>query len=113
MTAGDTRQRVFAVVRQVPAGRVATYGQIAELAGLPRQARLVGYALHNCPADVPWHRIINARGRISLPADSTAGLAQHRRLAEEGVAMIGGRIDLVRYRWRPPSEVARQADIGE
>ncbi|MDT0634943.1 MGMT family protein [Spectribacter hydrogenooxidans] len=112
MAAGDTRQRLLAVVRRVPAGRVATYGQIAKLAGLPGQARLVGYALHNCPADVPWHRIVNARGRISLPADSTAGLAQHRRLSEEGIAMIGGRIDLPRYRWEPPSEVAGQADTG-
>lgn len=112
MTAGNTRQRLLAVVRRVPAGCVATYGQIAALAGLPRQARLVGYALHNCPADVPWHRIVNAQGRMSLPTDSTAGLAQHRRLAEEGIAMIGGRIDLARYRWEPPSDPAGQADTG-
>lgn len=96
----DSHRRIYAIVRRIPAGRVATYGQIAELAGLTRQARLVGYALHGCPRDLPWHRVVNARGRISLPADSTAALTQRRRLEAENVAFLGGRIDLDRYRWQ-------------
>jgi methylated-DNA-protein-cysteine methyltransferase-like protein len=92
--------RIYAVVRYIPRGRVATYGQIAELAGLGRAARLVGYAMHRCPKALPWHRVINAAGRISLPAGSTAALTQRRRLEAEGVVFFGGRVDLDRYRWR-------------
>lgn len=101
MTAGDSHRRILAVVARIPRGRVATYGQIAELAGLPRRARVVGYALHGCNDRVPWHRVVNAKGRISLPADTTAALTQRRRLEAEGVAFLGGRIDLARYRWQP------------
>ena len=97
----DKYERIYAVVRRVPPGRVATYGQVAELAGLPRQARLVGYALHGCPRNLPWHRVINAGGRISLPADSTAAMTQRRRLMDEGVVFLGGRVELARYRWAP------------
>lgn len=97
----DKYERIYAVVRRIPTGRVATYGQVAELADLPRQARLVGYALHGCPRSLPWHRVINAAGRISLPADSTTAMTQRRRLIEEGVAFLGGRVDLARYRWQP------------
>lgn len=96
---GSTYERIYAVVKRIPEGRVATYGQIAELAGLPRQARLVGYALHGCPKSLPWHRVINAQGKISLPADSTAAMTQRRRLQEEGVTLLGGKVDLQRYRW--------------
>jgi methylated-DNA-protein-cysteine methyltransferase-like protein len=90
---------IFAVVRRIPQGRVTTYGRIAALIGHPRAARLVGYAMHRCPSGLPWHRVINAQGRISLPADSTGGIAQRRRLEKEGVVFIGGRIDLDRYGW--------------
>lgn len=99
MPTSASHKRIYAVVKRIPEGRVATYGQIAELAGLPRQARLVGYALHGCPQHLPWHRVINAQGRISLPADSTTAMAQRRRLQEEGVALLGGKVDLERYRW--------------
>lgn len=94
-----SHERIFAVVRRIPPGRVATYGQIARLVGRPRAARQIGYALHRCPPGLPWHRVINAQGRISLPADSTSGLAQRRRLIEEGVVFIGGRVDLARHGW--------------
>lgn len=97
----DRYRRIYAVVERVPVGRVATYGQIAELAGLGGHARLVGYALHGCPRHLPWHRVINAKGRISLPPDSTAALTQRRRLTEEGIVFLGGRVDLARYRWQP------------
>lgn len=99
MSSSLSHERIFAEVRRIPAGRVATYGQIARLLGRPRAARQIGYALHRCPPALPWHRVINAQGRISLPADSTAALSQRRRLTEEGVTFVGGRIDLDRYGW--------------
>ncbi|GAB3683308.1 MGMT family protein [Salinisphaera aquimarina] len=99
MSSSNSHKAIFRIVRRIPAGRVATYGQIAELAGLPRRARLVGYAMHRCPKNLPWHRVINAQGRISLPADGTSAMTQRRRLEDEGVTFIGGRVDLSRYRW--------------
>lgn len=101
--AGETYRRIYAAVRRIPRGRVATYGQIAELAGYPRQPRLVGYALHALTEDsaVPWHRVINAQGRLSLRT-AGAGLTQRLRLEQEGVRFRGrGRVDLEIYGWRP------------
>lgn len=99
----DSYRAVWKTIADIPFGKVATYGQIAELAGLPRQARLVGYALHNTPdgCALPWHRVINAQGRISFPKDSEPYRRQLERLSEEGVEFIGGRVDLQLYRWRP------------
>lgn len=85
----------------MPRGRVASYGQVAEQAGLPGQARLVGYALHNLPpdSDVPWHRVVNARGGISLDERWGAGRLQRALLEAEGVVFrADGRLDLKRYR---------------
>jgi methylated-DNA-protein-cysteine methyltransferase related protein len=91
-------------VRRIPRGRVATYGQIAALAGLPGHARQVGYALAALPAGstVPWHRVVNAQGRISLRRDGPgAGVAQRQRLEREGVPFDGaGRVSLARFGWR-------------
>jgi methylated-DNA-protein-cysteine methyltransferase-like protein len=100
----ETHRRIYAVVRRVPRGRVATYGQIAALAGLPRHARLVGYALGHLPADsaVPWHRIVNAKGQISPRADALGHEElQAQLLKREGVRMVEGTIPLDRYQWRP------------
>ena len=99
----DSYSVIWRTVADIPFGKVATYGQIAELAGLPRQARLVGYALHNIPAELelPWHRVINSQGKISFPKDSEPYRRQLDRLSEEGVELIGGRIDFNRYRWQP------------
>lgn len=97
-------ERVYATVDDVPAGAVATYGQIAEEAGLPRRARFVGRCLGQLPAGraLPWWRVVNAAGRISPRGDGTGAREQRRRLAAEGVDVDGaGRIDLRRYRWRP------------
>lgn len=99
MTSPLSHERIFAVIRRIPPGRVATYGQIARLAGRPRAARQIGYALHRCPPGLPWHRVINAQGRISLPADSTSALTQRRRLTQEGVTFIGSRVDLAHHGW--------------
>ncbi len=96
--------RIFAVVRKIPRGRVACYGQIARLAGLGNHARLVGYALHALPprSGVPWHRVLNARGRVSLPG--SAAQTQLQLLEREGVRpSANGAIDLPRYQWRPSS----------
>jgi methylated-DNA-protein-cysteine methyltransferase-like protein len=103
----STRQRIYAVVRRVPRGKVATYGQIAELAGLGGQARQVGYAMAAVPSSsaVPWHRIINAQGRVSArSAGSGSTIIQQQLLEREGVVFDGGgRVSLPRYRWKPRS----------
>ena len=97
----DRYARILAVVRRIPPGRVATYGQIAALAGFPRQARLAGYALHHAgDAGLPWHRVINAQGRLSFAADSEPYRRQQARLEAEGVPLLGGRVDLRRYGWK-------------
>jgi methylated-DNA-protein-cysteine methyltransferase-like protein len=98
----DPEQRIYAVLAAIPSGVVVTYGQVAELAGLPRAARLVGRTIGHLPADstLPWHRVINAAGKISLPLDSDSGKRQIARLQEEGLVVKGGRISLSKYRWR-------------
>ena len=104
--------KIYAVVSRIPKGRVATYGQIAALAGRPRQPRFVGYALHALPADsdVPWHRVVNAAGKISLRADGLGhDELQAHLLRREGVRFVGGAIPLARYRWDPPATSAAAA----
>ena len=100
--ARSTWDRIYAVVDRIPRGRVATYGQVAEVAGLPGQARQVGWALHALGSGtrVPWQRVVNARGRLSARA-SGHEIEQRRRLEREGVRFdAGGRIDLERDGWR-------------
>jgi methylated-DNA-protein-cysteine methyltransferase related protein len=102
--ATTTRGRIYGIVRRIPRGRVATYGQVAALAGLAGHARQVGYALHALPdaSTVPWHRVINAKGEISLRSVPGAGLTQRMLLEREGVRFdMRGRIALERYRWAP------------
>jgi methylated-DNA-protein-cysteine methyltransferase-like protein len=98
-----TYQRIYRVVRRIPRGRVATYGQVARLAGLPGQPRLVGYALAALPdgSDVPWHRVVNARGAISPRADSGWLNAQRALLEAERLVFHGDLIPLSRFQWRP------------
>jgi len=103
-TAATTYARIYTVVRRVPRGRVATYGQIAELAGLPGHARQVGYALHALSdgSTVPWHRVLNAAGGVSLRKVPGADLTQRQLLEREGVTFDArGRVALARVRWRP------------
>jgi len=96
------RARIYEIVIRIPMGRVATYGQVATLAGLRGHARQVGYALYDLPegSDVPWHRVINARGEISARSGAGPDGDQERRLEDEGVDFDDGRIDLARFRWR-------------
>ncbi|MGH8516328.1 MAG: MGMT family protein [Panacagrimonas sp.] len=101
--AEDAYPRIFAVVRKVPRGRVASYAQVAYEAGLPGRARMVGRALSDAgaAAKLPWHRVINAQGRIALPKSSTSYVEQKTRLIAEGVIFeAGDRISFARYGWK-------------
>ena len=104
MTAKGTYARIYAVVRRVPRGRVTTYGAVARIAGLPGHARQVGYALSALPTgtSVPWHRVINAQGKLSLErVGSSSGTTQRIRLAGEGVVVnAGGKVSLAKFGWR-------------
>ncbi len=111
-TAAAALANIYAVIERIPEGRVATYGQVAALAGLPRRARMVGAALRSTPENVavPWQRVINAQGTIS----QRGGLGleegyQRHLLEEEGIAFDDrGRIDLERFRWDPDAAVAKR-----
>lgn len=94
---------ILAAVRRIPRGCVSTYGNIADVAGLPRRARLVGTTLKHAPAarDLPWFRVINSSGRISLPAGSDSYARQKKKLEAEGVIFRGDRVDMKRYGWPP------------
>ncbi len=96
---------IYAVVRQIPVGKVATYGQIATLAGMTGQARLVGYALYRVTdsLEVPWHRVINAKGEISeSPFRHGDDHLQRTLLEQEGVQFSPeGKISLKDYLWQP------------
>ena len=97
---------ILAAVKRIPRGRVSTYGGVAEVAGLPRRARLVGTVLRQTPASrgLPWFRVINASGRISFPVGSDAYARQRKKLEAEGIVFSGGRVDLREYGW--PESVA-------
>jgi len=93
-------EMIIAAVRRIPRGKVCTYGDVAEVAGLPRRARLVGTVLRQTSGrGLPWYRVINAGGRISFPVGSDAYARQRRKLEAEGVVFAGGRVDLRRYGW--------------
>ena len=101
---------IYAIVRQIPPGTVATYGQIAELANLAGKARLVGYALYQIDleiSDIPWHRVINAKGEIShSPLRRGTDYLQRSLLESEGIEFNAeGRISLGHYRWNPPRTI--------
>lgn len=103
--------RILAAVKRIPRGRVSTYGEIADVAGLPRRARLVGTVLKHAPAsrDLPWFRVINSSGRISLPSGSDAYARQKKKLEAEGVIFRGDRVDMKRYGWPPREESLDEA----
>jgi len=106
-------KQIYRVVSRIPRGRVATYGQVAELAGLPHGAREVGWALaalFDDPTAVPWQRVINARGQVSPRRSSAGDLEQRVRLEAEGVRFDArGKVDLERYAWRPRARVQSRA----
>ncbi|MHA6492664.1 MGMT family protein [Pseudomonas borbori] len=97
------REALFGVLAMVPAGKVTSYGQLAEFAGLGRAARWVGRTLSQLPqgSTLPWHRVIAASGRLSLPAGSPSGDEQRMRLREEGIQIQHDRVDIRQHGWRP------------
>jgi len=92
-------EKIWQVVHGIPKGRVATYGSVAKMAGLPGYARYVGAVLKKLPAGsrLPWHRVVNAQGRLSFAPDSREYLAQKARLEAEGIVFIRGRLSLRKY----------------
>ena len=95
-------EKIYKVIQQIPRGRVAAYGWVAERAGLVRGARRVGRALRLLKSGrgIPWHRVVNAQGRIAFPPGSAASTRQRKMLLAEGVIFKGQRIDLQRFGWR-------------
>ncbi|MCG6235876.1 MGMT family protein [Vibrio furnissii] len=94
--------QIFAVIHQIPHGKVSTYGEIARMAGYPGYSRHVGKALGNLPKDskLPWFRVINSKGEISLTGPDWE--RQRERLVAEGIAVsVEGRISLKKYKWQP------------
>ena len=102
---------VYRLVGRIPRGRVATYGQIAALLGYPRAARAVGQAMKQVPGHVPWHRVVNAHGGISLRANVSSMLTQRLLLEQEGVPVRRGRVRLRAHRWAGPGR-GRRLDIA-
>ncbi|BFM17629.1 DNA base-flipping protein [Maricurvus nonylphenolicus] len=96
----EMREAILLVINAIPKGRVAAYGQIAEMAGFPGRARLVGYILRNLPSDsnLPWHRVLNSQGKLSL--DGPSGQEQQRRLENDGVSLYKGKVAKA-YFWQP------------
>lgn len=97
----NAKERIWQIVHQIPKGNVASYGQIANLAGLPGYARYVGHVLKNLPAGskLPWHRVVNSKGAISFAVGTSEYLRQKARLEQEGIVFIDGRFSMARYRW--------------
>lgn len=93
--------RIEAILALIPAGRVVSYGQVADLAGLPGRARLVGKVLRETDKTLPWHRVLGAGGKISLPKGSAGFDEQTGRLQEEGVPVVGGRVRMREWQWQP------------
>jgi methylated-DNA-protein-cysteine methyltransferase-like protein len=99
----ERRAALYMALSQVPTGKVVSYGQLAEMAGLGRAARWVGRTLSQLPegSSLPWHRVIGANGRVSLAAGTASGDEQRARLRAEGILMTNNRIDIRRHGWRP------------
>jgi len=108
-------QSVWKVVSEIPPGHVLTYGEVARLAGMPRAARRVSQALRRAPRGIrlPWHRVINAQGKISFPEDSSAWLEQRNMLEEEGVIFLNGKVDLEYFGYRGAVDRLLWGDDGQ
>jgi methylated-DNA-protein-cysteine methyltransferase-like protein len=111
VSSSDNYRKIYAVVERIPAGKVATYGQVAALAGLARHARQVGYALNALDdgTDLPWQRVINSKGEVSPRAEPGRDGYQRHLLEEEGVEFDErGRVDLERFLWDPDEKPRRR-----
>ncbi len=109
----STKELIYKMVRRIPHGKVATYGQIANYIRLKYGARQVGYALSQLPeeTDVPWHRVVNAQGRISPRSEVGVVSRQETLLQQEGIVLVQGRLSLKEYQWQPttPSQEGKSA----
>ena len=109
----STYDRIYQTTSKIPLGKVATYGQIADLSGLYGKARLVGYALFRVNTDedcIPWHRVVNAKGEISYSSLRRGGDYLQKHLLEtEGIKFNdAGKIDLKQYQWQPMIDEANK-----
>lgn len=102
----NTFEKIYTVVQQIPYGKVATYGQVARLAGNPRWSRVVGYALHVNPAPdkIPCYRVVNRRGETAAAFAFGGGDRQRQLLEAEGVCFQGNCVDMTRFQWQPTTE---------
>jgi len=98
----SNQERVWQVIHSIPSGKVCTYGHVAHMAGLPKQARAVGKYLSQLPngSKIPWHRVINAQGKLSFPIDSSRYDKQRALLQEEGIFFTNNKIKLNLYLWQ-------------
>lgn len=98
----NTFDKIYDLVCEIPPGKVASYGQIAELSGNRRLARVVGYALHAIPdgSEIPWHRVVKKNGEVFGGAESESGRYQTELLRREGVGFIDGFVDMKKYQWQ-------------
>lgn len=101
MSEKSTFEIIYDIIRQIPYGKVATYGQIAALAGNRRWARVVGYALHATPqgSGIPWHRVVKKNGEVFGGSESASGRYQTELLQKEGVGFTDGYVDMKKYQW--------------
>lgn len=103
LTREQRLKRIWSTIADIPAGCVASYGQVAEIAGIPRGARQVAYALRVAPDDLklPWFRVVQAAGTIAFARDSASFRRQKNLLAKDGVTLVNGRVNMKTYRWQP------------
>ena len=100
----ELHRQILEVIALIPYGKVATYGQIAKLAGLPKHARLVGYVLKHLDksSEIPWYRVINSQGKISVTHINQQGEnVQQSLLEQEGIYLLNGKVSLKKFVWQP------------
>ncbi|KKW79971.1 methyltransferase [Acinetobacter sp. AG1] len=100
----ELHRQILEVIALIPYGKVATYGQIAKLAGLPKHARLVGYVLKHLDksSEIPWYRVINSQGKISVTRINQQGEnVQQSLLEQEGIYLLNGKVSLKEFGWQP------------
>ena len=105
-------QQIWNTVTRIPPGRVASYGLVADLAGLPGRARMVGRSMQQAPADMalPWYRVIRSNGQLAFPPGSLMAEKQKGLLQEEGVVVLGNRVDMAQFGWSPELHELMQMD---
>lgn len=103
MTKDSPRSKVYQALSLIPKGKITTYGDLAEFAGLGKAARFVGTTLKNLPHDssLPWHRVVNSKGMISFPENHPCYKKQINLLENDGVLVVAGKIDMKMFRWKP------------